>query len=536
MTALAGTWPLARLALRRDRILLPAWVIVLGGLPVSTASATAALYPTQGGRQGYIDELGRSALLVLFYGPRPSASLGALIFWRMATGMLIMAIIGVLVVVRHTRVEEEAGRRELVRSGAVGRYADLAAALLVVAVGGLAVALIIAFGMIAQRTPAGGSFAMGLAWAAAGITGGAVAAVAAQVTRSATAARGIGLAVVAISFALRGVGDVAIDQGHGPAWLAWTPPLGWVWSVRAYDADRWWVFGLLALLTLALAWAAAALADRRDLGSGLVPSRPGPASGAPWLRTPTALAWRLHRGTLAAWTVGFVAFGLLIGAVARTAADLFAGNQQLTDVLERLGGKGAAADVYLATGFGVFGLAAAGYAVAAALRMRGEETGQRLEIVLAGAVPRVRWTASHLLFALLGPAVVLAAAGLAAGLVYGLDVGDVGGQVPRNVAAALAQLPAVWILAGLTAAVYGVLPRLAAAVGWVALAVCVLIGQVGPLLRLGDAVLDVSPFTHVPHLPAGSVSATPLVVLTVVAAALVAVGVAAFDRRDVPTV
>jgi ABC-2 type transport system permease protein len=64
----------------------------------------------------------------------------------------------------------------------------------------------------------------------------------------------------------------------------------------------------------------------------------------------------------------------------------------------------------------------------------------------------------------------------------------------------------------------------------------VLIGQVGPLLRLGDAVLDVSPFTHVPHLPAGSVSATPLVVLTVVAAALVAVGVAAFDRRDVPTV
>src|SRR4051794_21382426 len=240
MTALAGTWPLARLALRRDRILLPAWVIVLGGLPVSTASATAALYPTQGGRQGYIDELGRSALLVLFYGPRPSASLGALIFWRMATGMLIMAIIGVLVVVRHTRVEEEAGRRELVRSGAVGRYADLAAALLVVAVGGLAVALIIAFGMIAQRTPAGGSFAMGLAWAAAGITGGAIAAVSAQVTRSAATARGIGLAVVAISFALRGGGDGAIDQGHGPTWLAWAPPLGGGGSGRARGRGRGW--------------------------------------------------------------------------------------------------------------------------------------------------------------------------------------------------------------------------------------------------------------------------------------------------------
>src|SRR4051794_2858158 len=388
MTPLAGTWPLARLALRRDRILLPAWVIVLGGLPVSTASATAALYPTQAGRQGYIDELGRSALLVLFYGPPPSASLGALIFWRMATGMLIMAIIGVLVVVRHTRVEEEAGRRELVRSGAVGRYADLAAALLVVAVGGLAVVLIITFGMIAQRTPAGGWLARGLAWAAAGTTGGAVAAVAAQVTRSATAARGIGLAVVAISFALRGVGDVAIDQGHGPAWLAWTPPLGWVWSVRAYDADRWWVFGLLALLTLALAWAAAVLADRRDLGSGLVPSRPGPASGAAWLRTPTALAWRLHRGTLAAWTVGFVAFGLLTGAVARTAADLFAGNQQLTDVLERLGGQGGAARGYPAPRFRGFRGAAPRYPPAAAPRVRGGGTGARAGNRASRARPR----------------------------------------------------------------------------------------------------------------------------------------------------
>jgi ABC-2 type transport system permease protein len=150
-------------------------------------------------------------------------------------------------------------------------------------------------------------------------------------------------------------------------------------------------------------------------------------------------------------------------------------------------------------------------------------------------VPRARWTASHLLFALLGPAVVLAAAGLATGLVYGLDVGDVGGQVPRNVAAALVQLPAVWILASLTAAVYGLLPRLAAAVGWVALAVCVLIGQVGPLLRLGDVVLDLSPFTHLPHVPGGSVTATPLVVITLVAAALVAVGVTTFRRRDVPT-
>src|SRR6185437_12079521 len=102
MTPFTGTWPLVRLILRRDRVIMPAWVLVLALLPLSTASATAALYTTDAARQGYIDDLGKSALLIAFYGPKPPPNLGALIFWRLATGMLVMAIIGVLVVVRHT--------------------------------------------------------------------------------------------------------------------------------------------------------------------------------------------------------------------------------------------------------------------------------------------------------------------------------------------------------------------------------------------------------------------------------------------------
>jgi ABC-2 type transport system permease protein len=44
----------------------------------------------------------------------------------------------------------------------------------------------------------------------------------------------------------------------------------------------------------------------------------------------------------------------------------------------------------------------------------------------------------------------------------------------------------------------------------------------------------VSPFTHIAHVPGGSVPLTPLVVLTVLAAVLVVVGLAGFRRRDVP--
>ncbi len=533
MSAFTGTWPLARLALRRDRVLLPVWVLLLAVLPVTGAAATAGLYPTDAARQGYIDDLASSAALIAFYGPSPSPSLGALVAWRYATGMLILAIVAVLVVVRHTRVEEEAGRRELVRSGAVGRYADQAAALLVVAGASVVLGVLVALGMISQHTPAAGSAAMGLSWASAGIGGAAVGAVTAQLTRGAGAARGIGLTVVAVSFVLRAVGDVAVQRGSGPRWLSWAPPLGWSWQVRPYDENRWWAALLVVGLAVAMAAAAFALSDRRDLGSGLVASRPGPPVGAGYLGTPLALAWRLQRGSLAAWVAGFAAYGVLAGAVVQTAADLVKGNAELQQALERLGGRSAASDVFLATLLGIGGLVAAGYAIGAALRMRSEESSLHLEQVLAAPVERPRWLASHLVFALLGPAVALLAGGLTTGLLYGAQIGDFG-QVPRAVAGALVQLPAVWVLAALTVAVFGVRPRIASAVGWTALALCVLLGQVGALLGLGSWVLDLSPFTHVPRVPGSSVSAEPLVLLTLLAAALVVLGVAAFRRRDVP--
>ncbi|MGZ4625681.1 MAG: hypothetical protein ACXV3S_05210 [Kineosporiaceae bacterium] len=80
MTVFAGTWPLTRLILRRDRVIMPAWVLVMALLPLSLASATAALYTTDAAQQGYIDDLAKSELLIMVYGPKPPPSLGALIF------------------------------------------------------------------------------------------------------------------------------------------------------------------------------------------------------------------------------------------------------------------------------------------------------------------------------------------------------------------------------------------------------------------------------------------------------------------------
>ena len=534
MSSLTGTGALVRLVLRRDRVLMPVWVLLLGLLPLALASGTAAIYPAEAGRRQYIDELANSSLLILFYGRKPAYDLGSLIFWRAANGMVITALIGLLMVIRHTRVEEEAGRRELVGSAVVGRYAALAAALVATSAACLVTGVLVALGMVSQGTPVSGSLAMGLAWAAAGIAFASVGAVVAQLTESAGPARGLGVAVLAAAFLVRGAGDVAAEQGGSGAWLSWVPPLGWAFQVRAYQGDRWWMLGLILLLVLALTAGAFALSARRDLGAGLLAPRLGPAAGAASLRTPLALAWRLQRGSLIAWTAGFVVFGLLIGGVAESAGGLLDDNPQLKDIMERLGGTSTFSDVFVAGGLGTAALIVSAYAISAALRLRSEEASLRSEPVLATGATRAQWVGSHVFFALLGPAVAMVASGLAAGLMYGASTGRVGREVPRVLAGALVQLPAVWLLAGLTVAAFGLLPRLAATVGWVALVLCVLLGQVGALLRLSDVLLDASPFTHVPHVPGGSVAATPLLALVAVTALLLVAGFVGFGRRDVP--
>ncbi len=198
-----------------------------------------------------------------------------------------------------------------------------------------------------------------------------------------------------------------------------------------------------------------------------------------------------------------------------------------------MGGQSAIVDATLAAMLGTIGLIAAAYAVQAALRMRAEETSGRAEPVLATAVGRMTWVASHLVFALLGPTVALAAAGITAGLAHGANTDDVGGQLPRVLAGTMVQLPAVWVLAGVATALVGLAPRLAGA-GWAVFAAFLLVGQVGVLLGLNQKVLDLSPFTHVPRLPGGHASATPLLWLTLVAAVLVVAGLVGVRRRDVP--
>ncbi|AYE97245.1 ABC transporter permease [Mycobacterium paragordonae] len=519
-----GTLGLLRLYLRRDRVALPLWVLLLS-VPLASVyiGSIEKIYATDAERAGFAATIMASPAQRALYGQIYNSSLGAVGIWKAGMFHLLIAVAVILTVIRHTRADEETGRAELIDSTAVGRYASLTAALLLSLGASVAVGLIGAAGLLTTDVPPGGSLAFCAALAGSGLVFTAVAAVAAQLSPSARVARGFAFAVLGIAFTLRAVGDA------GSGALSWLSPLGWSLQVRPYAGDRWWVLLLHLATTVVLTVVGYRLLAGRDVGAGLFAERTGRATASASLGGVFGLAWRLDRGALVVWTVGLALYGLLIGSVTYGIGDELGGAAG-RDVLARLGGTSALEQGFITVGFGMLGMIAAAFAVSLSLRLHQEESSQRAETLLAGSVSRTRLLASHLLMAVGGSTFAILLSGVAGGLAYGMAAGDVTGKLPSVVGTAAVQLPAVWLLSAVTVVLFGLTPRFAP-VAWGVLVGFVALYLLGSLSGSPQWLLDLEPFAHTPRV-GDDFTAVPLLWLLAVDFALIALGVMAFRRRD----
>jgi ABC-2 type transport system permease protein len=524
-TAFTGTLGLLRLCLRRDRIVLPLWVLLLS-LPLGPVymSSVEEVYPTAANRAAAAAAIMANPAMRALYGDIYNDSLGAVGIWKAGLFHTLIGVAVILTVVRHTRAEEESGRTELLESTVVGRYAGLTAALLLAFGASITTGVIGTASLLATPVPLSGSVAFGLALATSGVVFAAVAAVAAQLSAGARTARGIAFGILGLAFVLRAVGDASTGT------LSWFSPLGWSLQVRPYAGERWWVpllhIGSAVVLTLA----AYLLLRQRDLGSGLITERPGAPAASRALSGVFGLSWRLHRGSLLAWTIGLGLYGALAGSVVHTIGDQLGDNLTVRNIVNRLGGAQILEDAFIAIVFSMLAVAAAALAISATLWLHQEET-QRGETIVAGAVGRTRWVISHLFFAITGSAVAILGAGLVTGLSYGVAVDDVGGRLRAVTAVAATQLPAIWTLAAVTVSLFGLMPRFTP-VAWGVLVAFVAVYLLGSIDGFPHWLLDLVPFTHTQRSPGQSFPAEPVMWLLLIDAALIAVGLAAFRRRD----
>lgn len=469
---------------------------------------------------------GNSALIIQA-GPGyglDDPTLGAVVMNETAQWLFIAAaVMSVFMVVRHTRTEEEAERAELVRAAPVGRHAALASAM----VGTLVVNVVIAAGnvvaLLAFGLPGAGSFAFGASMAGVGMVFAAVAAVTAQIASGSRAALATAGLVIGVAFVLRAIGDV----GNGV--LSWASPIGWAQSIRPYADERWWVLLLPVVATTLLLLAARALQDHRDYGSGLVAQRGGRADAPDRLSSSMGLAVRLQRGSLVGWAVGLGSLAFFYGLVADQAEQMIEDNPDMADFFAQLG-VASVTDAFLSTAMLIMALFATGFTVSSVLRLRSEEVSGRADPVLAAPVGRRRWAGSHLAMALVGTLVLALVCGVAMGAGAALVLGEAE-RVGELAGAGLVMVPAMWLLAGATLLLYGLVPRWSLA-AWALVAWVFVAAMFGILLDLPQWMLNLSPFQHVPALPAASMAWPPVVALTTVAVALIVAGLAAIDRRD----
>lgn len=527
MSSLVGTPALLWLAVRRDRVLLPVWIGALALMGAFTVRATVDLYDTTLALRSAARGVNESPALVAMYGPIPDeTSLGAVaVFKLILMGALFVGFLTALVVRRHTRVDEEAGRTELLGGTVIGHRAILAAALAEAVLASLAVGVAVALAIDLAGLDAAGSWLFGAGWAGMGLVSAAIAAVSAQLSASARTGAGIVAALLGAAFLVRSVGDV------GWSWLSWLSPFGWVSKAYPFAGNRWWV--VLVPLTVGIAGFALAmiLQDRRDLGSGVIAPRAGAADGAAWMASVGALWWRLGRVPLLLWTIGLVMFGALLGGVAPQVGDLLMSDRARA-MFEKLGGVGTLQDMFLSAEATIMAIVVTAYAITVVTRAAAEETEGRAELVLPTLTTRTGVFVATWAHAWGGSLLVMLAFGLSASVAFGLQEGGVGAALGRVLPAALVQLPAAWVVAALALAAWSWRARLVH-LAWVALVAFLILAELGELLGLPSWSIDLAPYSHVPRLPVEEMAWPPLVALLGVSAAVVAAAWWRYRGRDI---
>ena len=535
-----GVLLLALFQARRDRVLLPVWILGIALLGFATSSAVVTQFGDEAAQTAILTLAASNTAFLFVRGLPDGIGVGAVVFFQgYAFTAVLAGLMSAFLVVRHTRTDEELGRAELLGSIPFPRAASVAAVLLLGAAANLLLAVCSAAGFFAAGLPVPGAAGAGAAIGACGYFFVGVAAVAAQILPSGRSANGAAAGLVGAAYMVRGAGDAlgtpTADLLHvTSAWPSLLSPIGWGQRSRPFTSPD--LLPLLALLAAALVLAAAAvlIRGRRDLGASLMPERGGRERAENGGTSFVGLAWRLQRSTLAGWCVGAAALGAAAGAFGPVVTETMSSVAPLKELISRLvpGGRAGLIDVFITALLGMAGVFAAAAGIQAVLRMRTEEAEGRAELLLAAPVSRARWLGANLFIAAASAVVVSGTAGIAAAI--GLELsGTANGPAAAVVPAALAHIPAALVFLAAASLIFAFAPRLSIPLGWGMLAAGLVLGEFGELFGVPGWVQDWSPFRHSSAMPVEPFDPAGALALAVVAAAMAGLAAFCIQRRDI---
>jgi ABC-2 type transport system permease protein len=535
---LRGTGTLIGLILRRDRLKLPIWIVCIVAFLLAMVPLLRDVYGDEASLTSLYQTFGANPAGLFLTGPMDAPSFGALmtietiLWWGLA-----VAFMNVLLVVRHTRQNEEMGAQELILSGQVHRGTGLVAVLVVALLANSAIAVGIGagFGMLDTPWSADQGWLYGLAMGLFGFVWAAIAAVVVQLVASARSANGILAGLIGAAFLLRGIGDFmgrADTAGlMQPTWLSWLSPFGWLQATRPLTFPEWWPLLIPVGITVAFMTAAFFLLGKRDVGAGILPSRKGRARASAFLRTPIGLTWHLQKNIFIGWLIGVVAMVVTIGVLVPQMSHVYESSEATKSLIAAMGGTGAIIPAFLSAMLSIVILMVIAYAVQGLGKLRSEESSGHLENLLATRFSRFKWLTLHAAVVTVGGACMLALSG--AVLAWCVDVAsDYQIDIWEYTVAGLSYFPLLLVFVGAYILLFGIVPRVAGVVVWVYYGFVAFMSWLGPLLKLNQQILDVSVMTHIAAAPAEEIIVRPLVIMLAVAVGCIVIGGVLWRHRN----
>ena len=521
---------LVSLILRRDRLRIAVWLIAIVALTLIIALAYPELASTDHERAIMAETMKNPAITAMFgpgYGLEDyhyGAMMGHQMLLFTALGVAIMSI---LLFVRHTRGDEESGRIEMIRSLPAGRLSNLTAATFVMFVVNILLALLVGLGLAAlgiEGIDFSGSMLYGAVLGVTGIFFTAVTALFAQLSESSRGAGGLSFASLGIFYLVRAIGDVGTEK------LSWLSPLGWVLRAEVYVNNYWWPVIMTAAAAVLVMVFALYLNSVRDLGAGIIPSKPGRKNASPFLKNIFGLALRLQRTSIIAWSIGMLILGASYGSVLGDIEGYLESMELLREMLPLMVGF-SLTEQFLTMLMAVMAMICAVPVILTIFRLRAEEKNRRTEQLFAKSLSRTNMLGSYLLisFILSFLTMFLSAVGLwSAGAAF-LEEPLLFSTVFK---AAMVYLPALWLMMALAVFFTGCMPNLTI-IPWLYLGYSFLVVYMGALMQFPEWMAKLSPFGNTPQLPVEEMSYAPVAVITVLAIILIFIGFIGYNKRDI---
>lgn len=503
------------------------WTLSVVGITVIIADAFVNLFGSEAERSTMAQTLENPAMVAMVgpvYGI-DNYTTGAMMANQMLLfTAIVLGIMSILMVTKLTRKQEEEGKYELIRSMPVGRLSSLSSALMLVALVNVVIGLATAISLIVvnvEGIDVEGSIMYGAVLTVTGLMFTGITAVITQLTETSRSTLGLSIAVLLVTYFVRAIGDVSSEV------LSLASPLGLVLRAEVYVENYWWPIIVSVVITLVLTILAFYLHNRRDLGAGLLPSKPGKKEASKLLLSPLGLLLRLQRTQIISWLVAMLFLGASYGSVLGDLESFFADNEMFQQLL----GDHPAytmTEQFITMLMVILSIFATIPMVVSFLRVRGEEKKERNDHLLTTGISRYTLLSHYL-----GISVVVGVVSLFIALyslwAAGSVVMDEAIPLENILKAGMSYLPAMLIILAIANLLFAFVPKWTPLV-WAYLVFSFFTVYLGGMIDIPEWLANISSFNHIPQLPVEEFTWIPLIVL--MAIGIIALIVSQFGYRS----